>query len=162
MTGIYVDLDGVLANFTERYWEVTGEDFSEIEDSVVRWGKLKGKEEGFYRRILPFRGYEQFMKELEAKSLRHRFPLRVLTALPTVIEFDTAAQEKLDWCRQYLNLVFPVLIVKSSQEKQFVCNQGDILIDDNPRNVAQWMNCGGIAIRHIDFQDTLIQLGELL
>ena len=60
MTGIYVDLDGVLANFTERYWEVTGEDFSEIEDSVVRWGKLKGKEEGFYRRILPFRGYEQF------------------------------------------------------------------------------------------------------
>ena len=66
MTGIYVDLDGVLANFTERYWEVTGEDFSEIEDSGVRWGKLKGKEEGFYREILPYQGYEQFMKEMSS------------------------------------------------------------------------------------------------
>jgi 5'(3')-deoxyribonucleotidase len=162
MTGIYVDLDGVLANFLDRYWAATGISFDRVPDSGTRWENLKGKEEGFYRSILPYRGYELFMKELDEMSLRHRFPVRILTALPTVIEFETAEQEKLDWCKQYLNLAFPVLLVKSSEEKQFVCKRGDILIDDNPRNVAQWMNNGGIAIRHLSFRDTLIQLRELL
>jgi 5'(3')-deoxyribonucleotidase len=161
MRTVYLDLDGVVANFDQRYLDVTGVEFASISSPTERWGKLKGKEKGFYEGILPYKGYEAFVDKLLAFLHEGHFRIHVLTALPLMLNMPSAGAEKAAWCHKYLPK-FPTTLCRFSQDKQYMAKHGDILIDDNPRNVAQWMKQGGIAIRHLNFDDTRIQLEELL
>jgi hypothetical protein len=157
---VYLDLDGVVADFNKRYREVTGVEFDLQCSTTMRWGRLKGKEMGFYGGIPTYPEFQDFVSSVKSFVNSHADSLQILTALPSVLSMPTAAVEKMAWCGKYLPGL-TVTICPASIDKQVLAKSGDILVDDNPRNVAQWMDRGGIAIRHINFKDTLIQLGEL-
>lgn len=161
MRNIYIDLDGVLADFDLRYFEVTGKDFINV-PSKLRWSLLEGKQEGFYAGIRPYLWSIHFVERIFGLTESHGFKVQTLSALPSAIEFKTARDEKLDWVSAHFPEIEGSFIAKSSADKKRYSAPGDILIDDNPRNVAQWMKAGGMAIRHLNFEDSLIQLGDLL
>jgi hypothetical protein len=161
MNSIYVDLDGVVANFKAHYHAVTGYDFNSVPDTKTRWNMLEQHRVGFYKDIPPYIGFRDFMSEVNGMAVEKGYLVCLLSALPTVLPFTTARPEKEEWSKYYLP-GFPLYLSESSEEKSKLCKKGDIIIDDNPRNVAQWMKAGGIAIRHISFKDSLVQLRELL
>lgn len=162
MATIYIDLDGVVADFELRYTEVTGRLWLGSEPSAVRWARLKGKEEGFYAGIRPYPWAKSFVERVQDLASKSGLTVATLSALPSVIEFPTAKDEKLDWVEKTFPEIEGSYLAKSSSVKWKFATPGSIIIDDNPRNVAQWMKFGGIAIRHLNFEDSLVQLEEVL
>lgn len=166
MRRINIDLDGVLADFDGHYKTVTGVSFKSIKDARERWELLIGKEDDFYLNMPVANGGLELLWEIERLCERKQIEIGVLSALPSIIPFPTAKEQKLQWVKDKLGFsgytMDFVEFAKSSRSKQRFAQPGHILIDDNPRNVAQWMYRGGIAVRHLHMSDTVAQLQELL
>jgi len=80
----------------------------------------------------------------------HNMTVEILTAIPNLATFPDAVLQKQAWLRKH----FPDLAALKfktgphSKDKWNHCEPGDILIDDNEMNIAQWSAAGGIAIHH--------------
>ena len=146
---IYVDLDGVLANF--QAW--ADQNFDSDADNPYM--------------DLFLRQYDQCFKELEVIE-RGRILLRsikdpaILTAMPNVGDFleyalgegftSTEAMRryqvmmtnKLTWVASHLGEI-PVIIVPSRTVKaQFA--RGNVLVDDFEPNIVDWEKAGGVGV----------------
>ena len=88
--------------------------------------------------------------------------VQFLTALPRATGYlKTAQRDKTDWVHKYINCA-QVNCVSSWEMKKYFC-QGihDILIDDSPRNIDDWIKVGGTGILHVTLKDTLQQMHQL-
>lgn len=165
MAYLNIDMDGVLADFDKHYQVVTGTDFHSEVPSQERWNRLKGSEAKFYSDMPAYPGYFSFLEEISKLIENTLWTPRYLSAKPSLLEVPDIERQKLAWLYNKVPILsedWPLVMAESSSEKCKFCEAGDILIDDNPRNVAQWMKRGGIAIRHLSFHDSLVQLRELL
>lgn len=158
---VNVDLDGVLADFNGGYKRLTGVDFDLNEDKDVRWWRFEGRKEGFYILLPPYSGAKNFVRDIKF-SLPSDTHLRILTAIPSVTQFDTAYTEKVMWVAHNIDSYLSTCIAENSEAKQKWAREGDILIDDNPLNIQQWEDRGGIGILHTDFETSLTKLKTLL
>jgi len=46
-------------------------------------------------------------------------------------------------------------------KKYFCRGKYDLLIDDSPRNIDDWIKVGGTGILHVTLEDTLQQMHQL-
>lgn len=160
MLTVNVDLDGVLGDFKGRYFQVTGVHFDSIKDPQERWDLLKGHEVGFYKSISPFWGAASFVNDiLLLDGIDH---VRVLSALPSLLEFPTGTIEKVKWVSRIIHPYLETHVAEKSSDKHKWAKPGDILIDDNSWNIHQWNQAGGIGILHINFEKSLEQLKNVL
>jgi 5'(3')-deoxyribonucleotidase len=164
MPTIYIDMDGVLADFDTRMKEImdlTPEDWAQ-HAHTNRWPNNKWKRV----RDLPhyFRDLPKMARADQLMDLAYRFRdtfgwrLRALTAVPHDNDFPECFQDKIDWMREH----YPDLRVwfgPYSEDKQMRSQPGDILIDDRRINIEQWENRGGTGI-HVtkDYELALTQL----
>lgn len=156
---IYVDLDGVLADFDHAAAHVFGmppREFEELHGAGVFWKRL-GEAAGFYRK-LPWMpdGIElwNFVVESAAPGL----PI-VLTGLPLG---EWAEPDKLAWCARELGRGFPVICCMSIDKRNY-CTAGDVLIDDRDSARLPWVGAGGVFIHFTgDLDDTKARLTEIL
>jgi hypothetical protein len=52
-------------------------------------------------------------------------------------------------------------IFKQAKDKKDLAEPNAILIDDRKDNIQQWIDAGGIGIRHISTESTIKQLQKL-
>lgn len=146
---IYIDMDGVLADFYEYVLNKYGKDFNHIINREEFWNN---EHDGIFASLNPLPDANKLIKELV--KLQERFPIRlhILTALPKHGEHDVFEQDKKDWIKEHFSYVPELLenfnIGPHAIDKQNHCKKHDILIDDNPRNIVQWIHRGGIGILH--------------
>jgi 5'(3')-deoxyribonucleotidase len=147
MNVIYVDMDGVVADFDTFVSNLLGrpigwETTSDLSDE--EWKKLASVDRLYYQ--LPMMpGATKLIAYV--KSLNTRFYVGFLTAIPRRTTIPSAHADKLAWVDKY----FPGMrmdIGPYSHDKQKWCIPGDILIDDRPSNIAEWTAAGGIAVYH--------------
>ena len=162
MRTIYIDMDGVVADFDSYVSALLGR--------PIGWGATQDLTDVEWERLASVdRLYFQMPLMPDAtkliayiKSLSTRFHVQFLTAVPRRSTIPSAKDDKQAWVDKY----FPGMrmdIGPYSHHKQKWCKPGDILIDDRPSNIEQWTAVGGIAIYHTgDVDDSIKRLNEVV
>lgn len=147
---LFVDMDGVLADFDSHHEAVFGIRPCKKADNVD-WEAVRGVRD-FYLNIPP-------MADLEALWARiERYNPIVLTGVPASVE--EAPENKRSWVRKNLGDHVQVICCRS-REKCTHAKPGDVLIDDWEKYKQLWLNVGGRWITHTSAAETDRQLTEL-
>lgn len=158
---IYFDLDGVLADFTtgviSRGIPCLPMGKGTPSDTAVMYGQLS-KIPHFYYTLPPIMGTVQLFRQL--KPYYH---CEILSAIPKPKwGFVGAAEDKQAWVANYLGSDVKVNIVTREEKARFCKGKDSILIDDFPKNISAWEECGGTGILFISPADLTRQLSAML
>ena len=145
MNTIYLDMDGVVADFDAAVQAILGGD-TRVDQRYPEseWAKLRQYQRLY--RDLPLcpdanvlvSGVQQLAQD---RGLRVLF----LTAVPKDNDFPWAFTDKISWAQRYYPNI-PVWFGPYSEDKQVRAATDDVLIDDRVSNIAQWRDRGGYAI----------------
>lgn len=136
---IYIDLDGVLADFDGWKNTIPGLTKQNV------WEHAK-KVPDFYYQLKPMPEGILLMKYLRSLNI----PLAILTALPRRSTMPDAEADKLKWVREHVGDI-EFNIGPYAKDKQNFSGHGKILIDDSELNIPQWISRGGTGILYTGF-----------
>lgn len=165
MPTLYLDMDGVLADFNALARQTLRATTQDERDAAARgrwpqeeWNKLKTVP-NFYR-ILPKTDIADELVNL-ARQFRDElgWNIRVLTAIPKNNDMPDAFQDKMEWMQEY----YPDIRVHFgpySKDKQHHARDGDYLVDDRVDNCREWTVAGGRAVK-VNDSDRPAALAEL-
>jgi 5'(3')-deoxyribonucleotidase len=169
MPTIYLDMDGVLADFNtaaRQYLNASREDEQDAEQNG-RW-----PEKSWHRLVDAPHFYRHLPKmpladELVKLAYRFRdelgWDVKILTAIPTKNEVPDVFQDKFDWIAEYYPGI-RICFGPYSYDKYRHARPGDILVDDRASNCEEWAETGATAVRVLsqNYQGALDQLADLL
>jgi 5'(3')-deoxyribonucleotidase len=160
MTTLYLDMDGVVADFDEYAARTLGIPPSQgiYPDEV--WYKLASNAR-LYRDLVKTSYADELVFQCSRLAKQHGYDLKFLTAVPKGNDVPWAFYDKVVWVQTHFPGT-PVMFGPFSKDKHVHCRPGDILIDDRKSNIEEWRAAGGLAILHIDFADTMTQLNHLI
>jgi hypothetical protein len=150
---LFVDLDGVLADFDAGVQAVTGKLPSQLSPRAM-WPRL-ARTPGFYAEL-------DWMSD--GRELWERVaPLDpiVLTGLPLG---KWAEPQKREWCRRELGPDVEVITCMSRNKPKVARERTDatpVLIDDRDRIREAWEEMGGIFIHHTSASQSIAELESL-
>ena len=158
---IFVDMDGVLVDL----WEGLEK---RLNKKIDKSNKKEFTQE-FYAFIENLKGPElsQFFATLPPtldcfriwNAVRHLKPL----ILSSVTNKEFTMYGKTIWCKNNLNLPGDrIFFSRKSNQKQYYASKFSILIDDFEDNIAEWRNAGGIAVHHVDTENTIRQIKKAI
>ena len=156
---IYVDLDGVLCDFNNRFKKFVGikpkkfekehgikKFWEEIQkENVEYWSKMSWMSDG---------------KKLWQFIINNFDDVEILTGSPWGKVGQFAQQGKNEWCKRELGDI--KVNHKSSKQKYKFADEYHILIDDTKRNTDMWRDANGIEILHKSSKDTIKKLKKFL
>jgi hypothetical protein len=152
MPQLFLDADGVLADFDAGVQELLGANPREFE---ARHGKRE-----FWRRIASAHDFYAALPEMpDARLLfdavKHLNPT-ILTGLPIG---NWAAPQKVRWAAEH----FPgtKIITAMARDKYLHLTCGDVLVDDREDHRAKWEDAGGIFIHHKNARASLEELAKI-
>lgn len=156
MKTLYLDMDGVVADFDGYAYKVLGVPPSGgiYPDDV--WTKLAANPR-IYRDLMPTKYAGELYQECVKLCLKNDYNWAFLSAVPKGNDVKHAFQDKVEWAQKYFPGV-TVFFGPYSKDKHHHCQPGDILIDDRRSNIEEWNAAGGIGILHKDYVDTMGQL----
>jgi 5'-nucleotidase len=151
ITKIYLDMDGVIADFNKRYKALYKMEPKEAED----------KKE-FYKFFDNFIATKQFATlDLMPDAVpllnylsKLNIPTEILSSTSSEKRDADVRAQKLMWLQTH-NIGFKVNLVPGKRLKKDFSNANSILIDDTPVNIDQWRREGGVGILHTDTISTL-------
>ena len=158
---IFVDLDGVLADFDRAVEELTGLPPSQQTPRAM-WPRLAGARD-FYANIPWMPDGLELWERVEPLD-----PV-VLTGLP---RGNWAKPQKLEWCRRELGPEVPVIACMSREKTEKAREWLDthhagterrvpVLIDDRASTREPWEAAGGVFIHHTSAEESIRSLEEL-
>lgn len=155
MRQLFLDLDGVLADFDGYYESQFGiRPTKDIVDPPGFWDPVKAYGGAFFRHLPPMQDARDLW--LGAKRL-HPNPI-ILTGVPWSIPF--VEDHKRDWVKHHISPLAQV-IACASKDKRKHGKPGDILIDDWHKYRHLWEEMGGVFILHTSAVDSLKKAGAL-
>ncbi len=143
---IYVDMDGVLADFSRHYLRTFG--YVPKRPGGTDWKAVRAHK-GFYQGIPPMKDLDVLWARLAPYS-----PI-VLTGIPSSVA--EAEANKLEWIVKNL-FTMPEVICCRAKDKANYCLPGDLLIDDYEKHQHLWLAAGGHWITHISAEATCLRL----
>lgn len=160
---VYCDLDGVIVDWQSGFKRIsqglTGEEYE------VKYGKVSSME------LIKSHGIEWWAnlewmpdgKDLWNHINDNFVNIKILTATGRPGGYTSMARKgKEIWMKNNLS-GFPdkdKIIVGRKMEKAQYAKSGDILIDDTPSNVNDWIQSGGIGVLHKNAMSTISKLKE--
>lgn len=157
---IFIDMDGVLADFYGYVDEITGINSrkpSKNEKELI-WCLLESSH--FFLKLKPLPNSDTIL----ATAINTGADVQLLSAKPYRAKCPTASSDKKKWFKRF----FPrynsinINISPTSWDKIVWCRPGDILIDDLEENIKRWRNTGGIGILHTSVEETNAELLSLI
>ena len=166
---IFVDLDGVLADFVAG----TNMAMSKVYDEEHVHDEAEYEANSKYRSRMwkGLRDYQkkhggEFWNELplmkDAKQLWDyvkRYPVEILSATGNP-EYG-AAEQKHKWVAKNIDPSVKVNLTRKSSEKAQMAAPHRVLIDDKEKSINPWIEAGGIGILHTSAADSIAQLKKL-
>lgn len=148
---VFLDLDGVFADFNARVKRLTGKHPAHLERSHL-W-KAINRDKRFFAELELIEGCMQLWEA--TRDLEPVF----LTGAPSARVFQ---EQKREWVARIFGPKFTVHVVPKRLKQEY-SGAGKILIDDTPANIEQWEARGGLGILHTgDHASTVRTLQELM
>lgn len=150
---LFIDCDGVLADFDTAARELFGQDSRQAEEALGTpefWLRIVARG-NFYRdlQLLPD------AMELY-RAVAHLNPI-ILTGCP---EGGWSEPQKMAWAAQH----FPgvrMITCASKDKRLHIMHPGDVLVDDYLRYRELWEQAGGIFVQHLSARKSIRQLAAL-
>ena len=159
---IYLDCDGVIADFDIRAIETFGHRFDEFPTSKDAWEAMKAYQH-FYRDLPKMPDADELVNGVYTLAAQHGYSVGVLTALPRMQAFPFCEEDKKLWLNDHWpQLLHDFNIGPYAVDKQKWAKPGQVLIDDRPMNIEQWRSKGGYGILHVSAKQSLGQLRKYL
>lgn len=158
---VYVDMDGVLANFNKatcrlfgltyptrsRLWHTWLQDESGV--SLERWFSTMAADPGVWDRIEPFPWTPKLVQCLDIYAPDWKI-------LSATTQDPRCWSAKAAWVIKQL---FPVAslhrLILVGGRKYELAQRGDVLVDDHSENVEQWRVRGGEAFKWTEWTDDM-------
>ena len=165
MIRIYLDMDGVLADFDRGVRELChmdppgqGGNEDTAKDNAM-WAAIRAVGH-FYDKLELMPGAREMFSRIWEKYGKGQ--CEILTGIPKAKRgITTAGDDKIHWMRRLLSEEITVNIVYREEKPQF-CNGKDcILIDDRESNIREWAEMGGTGILHESSEKTLAELERM-
>ena len=149
MRQLYLDCDGVLADFDKGATAVLGlapRAFESRHGLGRFWQQLAAAPDFYFGLPLKDDAMELF------DAVRHLDPV-ILTGLP---RDNWAADQKVRWAAKH----FPGtrIITTMARDKRDHARDGDVLVDDQLRHSARWIEAGGVFVHHRNAAQSLREL----
>ncbi len=156
---IYLDMDGVLADFEKRYKELFGTGASGTDRDRKNFSK-NWKE---FIRTEQFTTLDRFPGFSELIDYVGMLPVRIeiLSSTGGIPFHSEVSQQKRLWLYNQ-GIEVPENFVPGRKVKKYYAFQGNLLIDDTPDVVDAFNEAGGIAILHKDVNETISKLKEIM
>ena len=151
---IYLDMDGVIADFYKRYFELyklapreaeKKKEFNKYFDDFIESGQFATLElmDGAMDGV-------EFLRKAPV-------PTEILSSTANEARYDTISKQKLIWLQTH-GITFKPNFVPGKRHKYKYAAPDKIIIDDTPSVIEDWRNAGGIGILHKDWMSTLAML----
>jgi hypothetical protein len=154
---IYVDMDGVIADFEKRY------------DSLYGNLSQEDRRSKFRSNFVHFIQTEQFAslelmpdgRELITALENIDIPKEILSSTAYQEVYETISMQKARWLATH-NVSWKQNFVPGKAHKYKWATPNSIIIDDTLSVIEDWEKAGGIAIHHKNTEQTLAELSILL
>ena len=151
ITKIYLDMDGVIADFNKRY-----KDLYKIEPKEADTYKTFDK---FFTQFIDTREFATLDLMPDAMMLINYLrslpiPTEILSSTSSERRDAPVREQKIEWLNKH-NIEFPVNLVPGKRFKKDFSNPNSLLIDDTSQNIDQWRAKDGVGILHTDAITTI-------
>ena len=143
---IYLDMDGVIADFIKRYKErykmepkeaERNKEFDKYFDKFIADGEFATLD------LMPgARELIDFLKTLPV-------PTEILSSTASQERYDAIALQKMQWLQTH-NIPFKPNFVPGKRHKWKFSNPSTLIIDDTGSVIDDWRKEGGVGILHLD------------
>ena len=151
---IYCDMDGVLVDFNRQFRDLSGDmNPRDYEDTYGKPNFWKLIEQGGieYWSTMPWMlGGKDLWSFIES-------PTTELLSAPSVREESRIG--KTQWVSE--NLPGVKLNLEYARNKKIFAGPNNILIDDHPKNISDWVEAGGIGLLHHGSLETIFKLKNI-
>jgi len=147
---VFVDMDGVLADFDAHHETVFGFRPDKITDNVD-WSVVRAVGD-FYLNIPPMKDFHVLWDHVAPYN-----PI-ILTGIPDNV--PEVAGNKTAWARKNIGDHVEVRCCRS-RDKSLHADFGDILIDDWEKYMHLWIGVGGVWVTHTSALESVERLVEL-
>lgn len=145
---IYIDMDGVISNFTKAALIANGypEDYEYTSNEYQMERELGISTPTFWKNI--DKGGVEFWENMEpykwTEFLLGYFDKYIILTAPSLN--PNCVKGKVEWMHKNIKKNFYSFIIAPARYKSLLAKSGDILIDDSDKNTEAWEKAGGIGI----------------
>ncbi len=160
---IFIDMDGVLADFNKGLIELLNiqpmpQENQPVEWQEKMWNKIS-KYSRFYLDLQPISGAVESFKNLYTIF---GDKIEILTGIPKPTRnVPFASQDKTEWVKRYLSSDVKVNTVLRAEKLNFSKGREYILIDDYSKNIKECTNTGGTGILFDNWQNVMSEINSL-
>ena len=149
---IYLDMDGVIADFDKKYIELHG--------VTPREAEKNKKFDHYFPEFIEQKGFQTLdLLPGAAEGLvflrKHlTVPTQILSSTASEARYDAISKQKKIWLETH-GITFTPNFVPGKRHKYKFAGPDKIIIDDTESVINQWKEAGGIGILHKDWVTTL-------
>lgn len=143
---VYVDMDGVLADFFKEYQKVSDNPVRSPADvppakNDPTLAKMAGTD--FYNRLDKYPSADALIDAVVSLFGGYK-----ICSSPLRNDFENSERNKRHWIARHLSPAPDEILITHRKEKHAKQRDGtaNVLIDDKPFNITKWENAGGIGI----------------
>ena len=161
---IYLDMDGVLADFDRGVRELCGMDplpqtgKTDPHQDNLMWEEIR-KVGHFYDKLELMPGAKEMFGRIWD---RYGDRCEILTGIPKPERgILTAGEDKIRWMRRMLSEDVKINIVQRREKLKSCDGSETVLVDDREDTIRDWVKKGGTGILHASAKESMKKMEEL-